>query len=389
MTAWEENKIDLIVSAMEFKGGGGKEFINTLNTGKYKNIPVVIITSNDSIEERGKMFSLGVVDYIPKDAHFAERLFSFIDRITEESSVSNELSNMKIAVLDDSRMELNIIKNILALNGITRIDFFDNPRHLLSSNKKYHIFFIDLVLPDISGEQVILDIRKHDKECVIIAISAINNYKVISNILLSGADDYMLKPFNASIFMARLVANVRTRLLIKEVEKKKDELEEKNRTDPLTNIYNHKYMYDRLVDEINESKKQGKKLSIILLGIDNFISINDTFGHDVGDKILQSISRIIHKSLSDIDILGRYGGVEFMSILPETDIDEAYKVAEIIRQRVNSIKLKEKKITISGGVVELESETAMELIKKADTLLFNARKKGKNRIEKSFNWDNF
>lgn len=384
------NEIDLIVTGIEVRGGGGEFFTESVNKSEYRNVPIIVCTGTDSIDERKKMFSMGVIDYVPKTKDFAEHIYRDIQRLTRKDPAREKLKKMKIAVLDDSKMELGIIKNILQLNNITDIDFYTDPAQLLSSSRKYSIYFVDIVLPHISGEQVILNLRSRFPESVIIAVSGIDNYKVISNILNTGANDYMLKPFNASIFMARLSTNVRTYLLYRALEKKNRKLELISRVDDLTGVYNHSYIHEQLVAEIRASEKENRNLSIILFGIDSFSIINENYGHHVGDRIIRTVAETIGKSLSDIDILGRYGGVEFLLILPETSIDEARSLAETIRKKINKVSFKNHRLSISGGAVEHEKgESAMDMIRKADSLLFNARKKGKNRLEVNFDWENY
>lgn len=382
----KSNSINLIITAIEIRGGGGETFIDKINRTNFKNIPIIVVTSNDSMEVRKKMFTLGVVDYIPKDPNFTKKLVTFVDKLTEETTAIENLKKMKIAVLDDSRMELNIIKNILSLNKITDITFFNDPENLLQTNEEFDIYFIDLVLPKISGEQVILELRNRKKTCIIIAVSSIDNYKVVSSILLSGADDYMLKPFNASIFLARLVSNVRSFMLVQEIRKKNIELKKLSITDSLTGLYNHKFIFEKLESEIEKSKDSRSPLSIIIFSLDLFSYINDRYGHYIGDRVLQLAAKSIKTVIGKNNTLGRYGGVEFLVILPETSLEEASKVAEVIRKRVNKIKIKNTTITISGGVAQHENEIAMDLIKKADSLLFNAKKDGKNKIQNKFIW---
>jgi two-component system cell cycle response regulator len=386
--ALHEHEIDLIITAMELRGGNGEFLITQLNNSIFKDIPVIIITSNDSLEERNKMFSLGVIDYIYKDKNFASRLMRFVKKLTEENKTKTNLKRMSIAVLDDSKLEQNIIRNILSINGLKKVDYYNNAESLLAQNKMYQIYLVDLILPGISGEQVILELRKKYRNAIIIAISGVDNYKVISNILLSGADDYILKPFNSSLFMARLIADARGYVLLKELEKKNMELKQISITDSMTNLYNHTYIFKRLEDEIDETKALGSSLAIIKVSIDLFNLINDRFGHQAGDKVLTTIADLLKKNIGENDILGRYGGVEFLIILPGYDLEGAYLKAEELRKRASKIALKDHRISISGGVAQLgnKNENAMELLKKADSLLFNARKHGKNKIEKNFNW---
>ncbi|MDF2546193.1 MAG: signal transduction protein [Anaerosolibacter sp.] len=161
------------------------------------------------------------------------------------------------------------------------------------------------------------------------------------------------------------------------------EMEKMVMLDGLTKIYNHKYMYERLDQEIQEAKRYGKHLTVIMVDIDHFKKVNDVYGHQVGDHVLSKLAMFIKDNLRSMDIVGRYGGEEFMIILPETALAQGYMVADKIRQLVESMEWEEKnlKITISGGVTAWMDEGALKMVKKADDLLYQAKKNGRNRIE--------
>lgn len=154
--------------------------------------------------------------------------------------------------------------------------------------------------------------------------------------------------------------------------------------DGLTELYNHKHSYYKLEEEVSRAKRYGNKLSVIMFDVDRFKSINDIYGHQIGDKTLAAISQVIKNNLRDIDHAGRYGGEEFLAILPQTSLENAYLTAERIRSTIESTKFKggKIKITISGGVVEFQGEEPLTLIGRADEALYKAKQKGKNRIEK-------
>jgi diguanylate cyclase (GGDEF)-like protein len=155
-------------------------------------------------------------------------------------------------------------------------------------------------------------------------------------------------------------------------------------TDGLTQLYNHKHSYYKLEEEITRATRYGNRLSIIMIDIDHFKAINDTYGHLIGDKTLVAVGQVIKNNLREIDHVGRYGGEEFMVILPQTGLGNAYTTAERIRRSIESTRFEEGKIkiTISGGVVEFRDENALMLIGKADELLFKAKQTGRNTIEK-------
>jgi diguanylate cyclase (GGDEF)-like protein len=157
-------------------------------------------------------------------------------------------------------------------------------------------------------------------------------------------------------------------------------------TDGLTDLYNHRHLYYKLEEELTRANRYGNRLSVIMLDIDRFKAINDAHGHQVGDDTLVTISHIVKSNLRDIDIAGRYDSVEFMLILPQTSLDNAFLIAERIRKTIenHSFERKGLKVTVSGGVAEFQKEhkSALHLIDKAEHLLYQAKEKGRNRVEK-------
>jgi len=152
--------------------------------------------------------------------------------------------------------------------------------------------------------------------------------------------------------------------------------------DGLTGLYNHRYLYEKLEEERYRVERYASNLSIILLDIDHFKKVNDTFGHVAGDEIIKAISGIIKKNIRVSDIAGRYGGEEFLIILPETDLQRASYVAEKIRVEVEQTTyIQGIRVTISGGVSQYQGEKTSELVKSADNKLYNAKNRGRNKIQ--------
>lgn len=157
------------------------------------------------------------------------------------------------------------------------------------------------------------------------------------------------------------------------------------KTDGLTGIYNRRYLDQRLQEELDRSRRYNNPVSILLLDIDHFKNVNDTYGHLCGDYALRGIAAELHRNLRSIDILGRYGGEEFCCILPETPLDQAYNLAERCRTQIAATPLgcidHQLSVTASIGVAEqLPDETADSLIKRADDALYQAKHQGRNRV---------
>jgi len=182
------------------------------------------------------------------------------------------------------------------------------------------------------------------------------------------------------------------RELEKRIEKRTAELEAKNRLladlavkDGLTGLFNHKHTYERLNNLIVHSGRYKRTLTVAMYDIDHFKSINDNYGHQTGDLVLASVAETLKRASRAVDIIGRYGGEEFLIVMPETSIDGAFVFAERIRKSIENLKFKDGKlkVTISGGVAEYTGEGATELVEKADNLLYEAKESGRNRIIKS------
>lgn len=155
--------------------------------------------------------------------------------------------------------------------------------------------------------------------------------------------------------------------------------------DGLTGIFNHTYIVNKLNEEIERAKRYHSDLSVMLFDLDNFKDVNDTYGHLAGDYVLQKIAELFTKKLRTIDIVGRYGGEEFLVVLPETDLERAYVVGERLRTGVEQEQFTYEdhhiKLTVSGGIgLYKQGHIANDLIKIADNNLYKAKREGKNRL---------
>lgn len=180
-----------------------------------------------------------------------------------------------------------------------------------------------------------------------------------------------------------IIAN-RNRILLWMNLNKERELNSKladlNKRDSMTNFFNHEYIFELLDQEIERAHLLEQCLSIAIFDLDDFKRINDTYGHQEGDKVLLEVSLAIKESVRDADLIGRYGGEEFMVIFPATANEQAEFVANRIRTAVEALNFENYQMTISGGVAELLGHNSQELIKIADTCLYRAKHQGKNCI---------
>ena len=361
----QREKISLILTAMELESGSAIDFIKSLNESQFRDIPVVVFAGNDSLEDRKRMYELGIVDYILKTSD-KELIKQNLSIFRKEDPVALRMRELTYAVVDYNKMDRKIISRIFSMHDIKKADFFDSEQMLLNSDMHYDVYVIDLVLKETLGDKVISALRKKNLDSVIIAVSGIDNVKTISRVLSIGADDYITKPFNYDLFFTRLKTNIRNFLLMRELKVKTDLLERISITDPLTELFNRRHIFDRLNQECEKFKRYGLTFTAVMLDIDGFKSINDSYGHQVGDMVIRMVSDAIKKSIRNVDIAGRYGGEEFLIILPEIDGKGGVVAAERIRKSIESIKIEESniKVTISAGVAEFAGEPIDDFIKR-------------------------
>ena len=167
-------------------------------------------------------------------------------------------------------------------------------------------------------------------------------------------------------------------------------MEHENITDSLTGLFNRRYMEQRMKEEVTRAQRYDLPLSLLMLDIDHFKKINDTCGHQAGDKVLQNLGKIIINIVRESDIAVRYGGEEIIIITPHTKVAVASSLAERLRATIESADLLEAggnnspgSVTVSIGVAELGGDTIQGLIKKADQAMYRAKQEGRNRIATS------
>ena len=259
-----------------------------------------------------------------------------------------------------------------------------------------HLILLDVMMPGMDGHQVARRIK--DDEALpfipIILVTALNEAEDVVQGLESGADDYISKPYNFRELEARVRAMLRIKFLQDELDQKNQELEEANKrlkklsiTDGLTELFNHRHVHQLLRDEFERSRRTGESIAVAMMDLDRFKAVNDTYGHPTGDVILYETARIIRDTAREIDMPGRYGGEEFIAILPDTDEEAAGAFAERVRHAVEAHLFRdgetEVRMTVSCGVASFPAEgvdSPEALLKAADEALYQAKNGGRNQV---------
>ena len=209
----------------------------------------------------------------------------------------------------------------------------------------------------------------------------------------TGKTDFTFNAISSNTAMVCVALGILAKVIFRMYQKESQvvsnsivEVQRQTTIDPLTNVYNRRYMYSYLTEQVKKARISQMPLSVVLFDIDKFKNLNDTYGHVVGDKVLQAISRLIKDSCKEGEIVARYGGEEFLLILPDYDAEKAISRAEEIRYCIEKSYLMpelpaDKPITISGGVATYDNTYDEEkLVAVADENLYKAKKSGRNRI---------
>jgi diguanylate cyclase (GGDEF)-like protein len=296
---------------------------------------------------------------------------------------------MRILVVDDDPLTLHMVIYRLRQWGHEVISCTDGDSawKLIEDGMVPNVAILDWMMPGLNGPELCRKIRaKHDGPYVyVVLLTGRNHPEDLIAGLDAGADDYLTKPFHLGELEARLRAGKRIVDLQKELIAAQDTLRIQATQDSLTQILNHGAILDDLLNEVNRAQRECQPLSLILSDLDEFKNVNDSYGHVAGDQVLVEVSRRMRNCLRSYDAIGRYGGEEFLIILPHSDESQALLLAERIRVAIASERFQcdqvDLTVTISQGVVTWMNPDSIpigRLIQAADRALYGAKHGGRN-----------
>jgi two-component system, cell cycle response regulator len=302
--------------------------------------------------------------------------------------------NFPILVVDDDVVSRTVVEKYLRKAGMN-VATAANGRQALAlfDDLFFPIVVTDWMMPEIDGPHLCRLIREKKTEgyVFIILITARDSKTDIVSGLQAGADDYLTKPIHPAELVARINTGIRILSLEQSLKKANEEIRLLSITDPLTGCFNRGHLNERLPQEVSRAQRYGRPLSIILADIDHFKQVNDRYGHQVGDEVLKFFAECLKSQIrKKIDWVVRYGGEEFLIILPETGSPGSCSLAERLRQTVEMRAIEvggtTLKITASfGGACCSCSEgdptfSPDQLINQADEQLYRSKNEGRNRI---------
>jgi diguanylate cyclase (GGDEF)-like protein len=314
---------------------------------------------------------------------------------TEKSDGAAE--KKRILVVDDHEDNVEVLRARLEARGYEVEGAMDGMNALgLAQSWCPDLILLDVMMPDMDGLEVVRRL-KADRTLPFIPVimqTALDSTERMVAGLEAGADDYVTKPINFAELEARVRSLLRIKKLQQELGQRERELSEMNNrllyismTDGLTNVDNRRALEERLHEMFEHSLRLHEPIACVMCDIDHFKKVNDTYGHAAGDAVLKQFAAILKAEAREIDRVGRYGGEEFLLLLPGTVLDSAVTFAERVRERVeaNTFSFEGGTLTrtVSLGVASWPHpriDGREEMLKAADDALYVAKEMGRNRV---------
>jgi len=308
----------------------------------------------------------------------------------ERDAVAETGRHGRILLVDDRQSSYERIASMLATEHTVDIEAEPSEALFHAAEGSYELVIVSLGLANFDGLRLCSQIRslERTRNVPILAVAEPDNNARLVRGLEIGVNDYLMRPIDKNEMLAR----VRTQIKKKRyTERLRDNVQmsiEMAITDALTGLFNRRYMETHLSALVEQAASRGKPIAVLVLDIDFFKSINDGHGHDAGDDVLREFALRVRKSIRNIDLACRYGGEEFVIVMPETDMGVATMVAERLRRRIagepfpiqQGMRLLD--VTLSIGIAALngEGDNAAAMLKRADQALYRAKRDGRNRV---------
>jgi two-component system cell cycle response regulator len=410
----ERAECDIVLLDVMMPDMDGFEVCRRLKANPFTHhIPVVMVTALDSPADRVRGLEAGADDFLTKPVsdialiarvRSLARLKMMTDELRMRAVTSKEIGiqNAESEALSDTGREGRILivddrpssheRLTSILTAEHNVDCEDNPNEALfhAAEGNYDLIIVSLGLENFDALRLCSQVRslERTRNVPILAICGAEDSARMVRGLEIGVNDYLMRPVDKNELLARVRTQIRKK---RYTERLRDNVQmsiEMAIIDPLTGLYNRRYMESHLAALVHQAAARGKPLTSLVLDIDYFKSVNDTYGHDAGDDVLREFATRVRKSIRGIDLACRCGGEEFVIVMPETDIAVAATVAERLRRRIASEPFpisqgtRSIQVTISIGVATLDAadDNGSSILKRADQALYRAKRDGRNRV---------
>jgi two-component system cell cycle response regulator len=409
----EEAIPDIVLLDVMMPGMDGFEVCRRIKSNpRTAHLPVVMVTALDQPADRVAGLEAGADDFLTKPVDDAA-LFARVRSLVRLKMMTDELrlrettgQNMglidpaetltdaapsgRILIIEDRPETVAWFSDALQPNNeVSSADTFEEALVRVRGGD-FDLIVVSLGMRGFDGLRLCSQLRSlpEGRNVPILVVVSDGDRRKLTQALEMGVNDYLTRPVDKNELLARVRTQLRKKRYADRLRHNVQLSLEMAITDQLTGLHNRRYMSRHLDTLVSGARKSGKPLAFLIMDIDYFKSVNDTYGHDIGDEVLKEFANRIAANVRGIDLACRYGGEEFVVVMPETDMAFAYAVAERLRKSVEQTPVPISRepntlnITISIGIAgsEGDADTADKLLHRADQALYRAKRSGRNRV---------
>ncbi|MEX0851843.1 MAG: PleD family two-component system response regulator [Bauldia sp.] len=404
---------DIVLLDVMMPGMDGLEVCRQIKANpRTAHIPVVIITALDEPANRIAGLEAGADDFLTKpvnDIALITRVKSLVrlkmltDELMMRVAGSTEVSldgavdplsltgdGGKVLVVDDSEATIDCARQTLSAHHTVDFELDAQEALFRAAEGDYDLVIVSLNLKQVDALRLCSHLRSLDRTRllpILVIVDRGDNVRLLRGLDL-GVNDYLVRPIDRNELQARVRTQVRKKRFADRLRDNVQMTMEMAVTDGLTGLHNRRYLERHLATLVQQAVARDKPLSVLMIDIDHFKSINDSFGHLAGDDVLREFARRVRKAVRGIDLACRLGGEEFVIVMPDTDAALAILVGERLRQKIAADPFRVSDpdeaipVTVSIGVASLASpdDTPDLLLKRADDAVYRAKRGGRNRV---------
>ena len=384
MAALERRRFDLLILDLHLPDQSGLEMARRIRAqAAHRLLPILMLTSDDSKLLMQRALDAGVTELFRKTkiAELHDSLREYIARMQKQL-------RGRVLLIEDSPTTSELLAYMLQKMSLD-VDRFETGEAALEALGKanYDLIVSDIVLAgQMTGLSVTRAVRSMEGEVAripILGLSALEDAARKIEMLKMGANDYVPKPVVEEEFIARVSNLIVSKQLFDQVQQQRRELRERSIHDALTGLYNRHYLAEVSTLLFAQADRQQRPLAVMMVDLDHFKKINDTYGHDVGDKVLAGVGQLLARDCRQGDVAARFGGEEFVILLPDCNLAAAQQRAERLLSDLRDLRPANIPVTASIGVSVQGSSQVMgfdQLFKMADEAVYEAKQSGRNKV---------
>lgn len=408
-----QSDIDIVLLDVMMPEMDGFEVCATLKASpKTQHIPVVMITALDQPSDRVRGLEVGADDFLTKpvdDVQLMARVKSLVrlknltDELRARAFTSQQIAaedalkamdaisadGGRILLIDSDGRSAERVRGYLRASH--EVDILASPSDiaLQLTGIDYELAVISMSLGDIDPLRVCSQIRtiERTRNLPILLIADDSDRPRVMRALDLGVNDFIMRPVERNELSARVKTQIRRQRYAVELRESVNHTLALAVTDELTGLYNRRYFERHLAIMLGKAREQDRDMAVMLIDMDFFKIVNDTYGHDIGDAVLREFALRLRRNIRGVDLACRYGGEEFVVLMPDTDYRQAEGVAERVRMAVAERSFdvggnRGLTVTVSVGLAlnEADTDTPDAILKRADIALYRAKREGRNRV---------